>query len=34
MSGDTLSHRVAVGSGAFPGDAKPLSLDICCSVDL
>jgi hypothetical protein len=33
LSGTALSHRTAVGSGAFPRDAKPLGLDICWSVD-
>jgi hypothetical protein len=33
LSSATLSHRAAVGSGTFPGDAKPLGLDIQWSVD-
>jgi hypothetical protein len=28
VSGATLSHRVAVGGGIFPGGAKPPGLDI------
>jgi hypothetical protein len=33
LSGTTLSHRVAVGGGAFPGDVKSSGLDIRWSVD-
>jgi hypothetical protein len=29
----TLSHHATVGDGAFPGGAKPLGLNICCSID-
>jgi hypothetical protein len=33
LSGAALDHHAVVGSGAFPGGAKPLNLDIWCSVD-
>jgi hypothetical protein len=29
MLGTALSHRAAAGGGTFPGEAKPLDLDIC-----
>jgi hypothetical protein len=33
LSGATPSCNVAVGGGVFPGDAKPLGLDILLGVD-
>jgi hypothetical protein len=33
LSGVALSHHAAVGGGAFPGNVKPLDLDIRWSVD-
>jgi hypothetical protein len=33
LSGAALSHRAAVGNGAFSGGAKPPGLDIRWSVD-